>query len=290
MKINAECIKCILNRNIETARLHGTDEQVTEFTFDLMRMLLDSPEQASSPYFAPQIARLYTKHFGLSQDRYAEEKAISNRFVLERMDAISAMVQQSDDRLYAGFQFAILGNYIDFSALQGELSFETLDGMLEKAKDFHVDRDTFERLRRDLAAGRSLLYLTDNAGEIGFDRIFAEEIHRQFPELSITFCVRGGPTLNDATREDARIVGIPFPVIDNGSLIPGTVLAQASDDLRSAIAQADVIIAKGQANAETLMDTGHGYNVYYAFLAKCIRFTQRFGVPKLSPVLISERS
>lgn len=290
MRINADCIKCILNRNIETARLLGNDEQVTDFIMDLMRLLTDSPPQASSPYLAPQISRLYTKHFGLGQDRYAEEKAVSNRFVLERMEKITALVEASQDRLYAAFQFAILGNYIDFSALQGELSFDILDGMLEKAKEFHVDADTFAQLRADLSRGKKLLYLTDNAGEIGFDRIFAEEIHRQFPELSITFCVRGGPTLNDATREDAALVGIPFPVIDNGSLIPGTVLSQASTQLLDAIAQADVVIAKGQANAETLMDTGHGYNVYYAFLAKCIRFTQRFHVPKLTPVLIHEEN
>lgn len=288
MNINAECIRCILNRNIETAQSFGNDEKATAFALDLMKMLLDSPNQVSSPYFAPQISQLYTKHFGLSQDRYAEEKAVSNRFVLERMEKIRQLVAQSEDRLYAGFQFAILGNYIDFSALQGELSFDTLDGMLQKAREFHVDSNTFEQLRTDLSTGKSLLYLTDNAGEIGFDRIFAEEIHRQFPDLSITFCVRGGPTLNDATREDAELVGIPFPVIDNGSLIPGTVLSEASDDLRNAIAQADVIIAKGQANAETLMDTGHGYNVYYAFLAKCIRFTERFHTPKLSPVLVRE--
>ncbi len=288
MKINAECIRCMLNRNIDTAQLHGNDQQVTDFTFDLMRMFLDCPEDVSSPYFAPQISQLYTKHFGLSPDRYAEEKAISNRFVLERIEQISDLVAQSEDQLHAAFQFAILGNYIDYSALQGEVRFDTLDGMLQKAKQFHVDKDTFAQLRTDLSTGKNLLYLTDNAGEIGFDRIFAEEIHRQFPQLSITFCVRGGPTLNDATREDAAIVGIPFPVIDNGSLIPGTVLAQASKDLLDALAKADVIIAKGQANAETLMDTGHGYNVYYAFLAKCIRFTKRFNTPKLSPVLVRE--
>lgn len=288
MRINADCIECILRRNIETARLHGDDRQVTDFAFDLMRMLLDSPQYASSPYFAPQITKLYEKHFGLDSDRYAQEKKISNQFVLERMGRIHTLVEQSEDRLYAAFQFAILGNYIDFSALQGELNFNTLDMMLEQAKQFHVDSAVFEQLRRDLACGRNLLYLTDNAGEIGFDRIFAEEIHRQYPHLQITFCVRGGPTLNDATREDAALVGIPFPVIDNGNLIPGTVLAEAGSDLLNALAQSDVVIAKGQANAETLMDTGHGYNVYYAFLAKCIRFTQRFHTPKLSPVLIRE--
>lgn len=287
MRINADCIECMIRRNLETARLHGDDAQVTEFALDLMRLILKTPE-ASSPCFAPEISRLYQKHFGLDPDRYAEEKRLSNQFVLERMDQIRDLVSQSEDRLYAAFQFAILGNYIDFSALQGELSFDTLDTMLQKAKQFHVDAQVFARLRRDLASGKELLYLTDNAGEIGFDRIFAEEIHRQYPDLHITFCVRGGPALNDATREDAAIVGIPFPVIDNGNCTPGTVLSLAGDDLLAALKAADVVIAKGQANAETLMDTHHGYNVYYAFLAKCIRFTQRFSVPKLSAVLTQE--
>ena len=287
MRINADCIECMIRRNLETARLHGDDTQVTEFALDLMRLILKAPE-ASSPCFAPEISRLYQKHFGLDPDRYAEEKRLSNQFVLERMDKIRDLVSQSEDRLYAAFQFAILGNYIDFSALQGELSFDTLDAMLGKAKQFHVDAQVFARLRRDLASGKELLYLTDNAGEIGFDRIFAEEIHRQYPDLHITFCVRGGPALNDATREDAAIVGIPFPVIDNGNCTPGTVLSLAGDDLLAALKASDVVIAKGQANAETLMDTHHGYNVYYAFLAKCIRFTQRFSVPKLSAVLTQE--
>ena len=287
MRINADCIECMIRRNLETARLHGDDAQVTEFALDLMRLILKTPE-ASSPCFAPEISRLYQKHFGLAPDRYAEEKRLSNQFVLERMDQIRDLVSQSEDRLYAAFQFAILGNYIDFSALQGELSFDTLDAMLGKAKQFHVDAQVFARLRRDLASGKELLYLTDNAGEIGFDRIFAEEIHRQYPDLHITFCVRGGPALNDATREDAAIVGIPFPVIDNGNCTPGTVLSLAGDDLLAALKASDVVIAKGQANAETLMDTHHGYNVYYAFLAKCIRFTQRFSVPKLSAVLTQE--
>lgn len=287
MRINADCIECMIRRNLETARLHGDDAQVTEFALDLMRLILKTPE-ASSPCFAPEISRLYQKHFGLDPDRYAEEKRLSNQFVLERMDKIRNLVSQSEDRLYAAFQFAILGNYIDFSALQGDLSFDTLDAMLQKAKQFHVDAQVFARLRRDLASGKELLYLTDNAGEIGFDRIFAEEIHRQYPDLHITFCVRGGPALNDATREDAAIVGIPFPVIDNGNCTPGTVLSLAGDDLLAALKASDVVIAKGQANAETLMDTHHGYNVYYAFLAKCIRFTQRFSVPKLSAVLTQE--
>lgn len=288
MKLNSECILCLLRRHIATARLHGTDEQVTAFTRDLMRVLADSPENVSSPWFTPPITALFTKHFGLSDDRYAAEKRLSNRYALERMDTIRNLVQSSPEPLYAGFQAAILGNYLDFSALQGEVSFEKLDEMLALLHTIEVDRAVFDALRADLETGRELLYLTDNAGEIGFDRVFLEQIHAAYPSLAITVCVRGGPALNDATRADAGEVGMPFPVIDNGTRIPGTVLAQASDDLKAALGRATVIIAKGQANVETLLDTGHGYNIYYAFLVKCVRFIERFGKEKLTPMLVHE--
>ena len=182
-----------------------------------------------------------------------------------------------------------MGNYIDFSALQGEVSFGQLDEMLDMLYTIEVDRPNFAALRSDLERGKHLLYLTDNAGEIVFDRVFLEMIRDLFPDLSITVCVRGGPAQNDATVADAQAVGIPFPVIHNGTRIPGTGLELASDELKAALSIADVIIAKGQANVETLLDTGHGYNVYYAFLVKCKRFIDRFGKAKLTAMLVRER-
>ena len=289
MRLDSQCIQCLLKRHCETAAKYGNDEQVTAFTRDLMRMICDGPVEMSAPYYTPEIAKLFTDHFGLAQDRFAREKEESNRFALERFDKITGMVRGSDDPLYAGLQAAILGNYIDFSALQGEVSFEKLDGMLSLLHTIEVDRGTFEDLRADLKTGRKLLYLTDNAGEIVFDRVWLEVIRDTFPSLSITVCVRGGPAQNDATVEDAKAVGMPFPVIDNGTCISGTVLEKASPELRAAISTADVVISKGQANVETLLDSDHGYNIYYAFLVKCKRFIDRFGKEKLTPMLVRER-
>lgn len=288
MKLNADCILCLLKRHIATAETVGSEEQVTAFAKDLMAMLASSPEEVAAPWHTPGITRLFTEHFGLADDRYAEEKAMSNQFFLDRIDTIRTMITGAEDPLYAGLQCAILGNYIDFSALQGEVSFEKLDEMMNLARSFQLDRDVFAQLRADLEQGRELLYLTDNAGEIGFDRLFLETIHELYPELAITVCVRGGNTQNDATAEDAAVVEMPFPVIGNGTRIPGTVLKLASDELNDALTRATVIIAKGQANVETLLDTGHGYNIYYAFLVKCVRFIKRFGKEKLTPMLIHE--
>ena len=288
MKLNAECMECMLRRHLKTARAHGSEEQVTAFARDLMNLLANGPEEAASPYYTPAISKLFTKHFGLAEDRFKEEKEDSNRFVLARLETIRAQVRGAADPLYAGIQMAILGNYIDFSALQGEVSFEKLDQMIASAGEIEVDREVYAQLRQDLSSARELLYLTDNAGEIGFDRVLAEQIHALYPEISITFCVRGGPAQNDATREDAAVIGIPFPVIGNGSRIPGTVLSEASPELRRAMASADVVLSKGQANVETLLESRHESNLYYLFLIKCGRFIDHFGKPKFTPMLVRD--
>ena len=284
---NSQCLQCHFNKNLQTARELGTDEQAMEFARAMMELYLKNPQASSALEFGPEVNALLSRFYGLEGDRFLEEKRASNAFVLERMDALRRRCAAAPDPVYAGLQFSILGNYIDFSALYGEVSFEKLEEMLDKALEMELDREVYDALLADLERGKRLLYLTDNAGEIGFDRIFAEAIHERFPHLAITFCVRGGPTLNDATREDAAAVGIPFPVIDNGNTIAGTMLKFLGQEAREALETADVIIAKGQANVETLL--GSGYNIYFAFLVKCIRFRELFGKPKLTPMLVREK-
>ena len=288
IRFDAECLLCQMRRQVEVARSLGDDDRALAFAKDLMAMYQAAPENVASPWFTHQIDVILHRHYDLPEDRFLEEKEMSNRFVLERMGLIRERVESAPDSLYAGLQMAILGNYIDFSALQGEVSFEKLEEMLDGAARMELDRETFTRLCRELEQGKRLLYLTDNAGEIGFDRVFAEEIQKRYPHLEITFCVRGGITLNDATREYARAVGIPFPVIDNGNQVAGTVPELLSAEAKQAMDTADVIIAKGQANTETLY--GCGYNIYYAFLVKCARFQREFARPKLTAMLVAERT
>ena len=285
--IDSQCIQCHLRRNLETARKLGDEAQATAFAKDLLKLYLSAPADVSSPWLAPATSDLFQKYYGVPEDRFLEEKEISNRFVLERLDTIRSRVEGAEDPLLAGLRFAILGNYIDFSALQGQVSFEELDNLLNRAEEMTPAGDGYAKLCEDLQKAKRLLYLTDNAGEIGFDRIFAEVIHREYPDLDITFCVRGGPAMNDALRADAELMGIPFPVIDNGNRVAGTQIDQLSQEAKQALEAADVIIAKGQGNVETMY--GCGYNVYYAFLIKCDRFVAEFGQPKLTPMLLKER-
>lgn len=286
--VDTHCLQCYLKRNLDLVRPLGSEAQAMEFAKRLMQLYMDAPAGVSSPWFGPQVADLLHEMYGLPIDRFREEKLASNRFVLERLDQIRDRVRAAPDPVYAGLQFSILGNYLDFGALQGQVSFEALEQMLNKGLELELDRAVYDDLCRDLEDAKTLLYLTDNAGEIGFDRIFAEEIARRYPHLAITFCVRGQITQNDATREDAAAVGIPFPVIDNGNRVAGTQLDQLSEEADTALNTADVVIAKGMGNTETMF--GCGLNVYYAFLIKCQRFVTVFGQPMFTPMLVKEKA
>lgn len=285
--LNTDCILCHLRRNTDIARSLGTQEQLDEFTRGLLQIYLNLPEGHSTVWIEPGTDELYREIYGISGDRYAEEKAFSNRFAMERLDQIRSIAQAAEDPVYAGLQLSILGNYLDFCALHGEVDFEKLDALLNMAQTYDLDREVYAKLCRDLETGKKLLYLTDNAGEIAFDRVFAEQIAKRYPHLQITFCVRGGYAHNDATRADAEAVGVPFPIIDSGIKMGGTPLELLGEEAKRAMDAADVILSKGMGNAETLLDCG--YNIYYAFLVKCIRFEKRFHKPRMTPMLVRER-
>lgn len=285
--MNSQCILCLLERNAEKVQALGTQEQATAFMRELLQLYLDAPESASSPYLGPKITELYEKHYGLSGDRYAEEKRQSNAFVMERLPRLRRFVQEAKDPLLAAVQLSILGNYLDFAALKGEVSFEKLDEYLLLAASMQLDMDCYAALQNDLSKAKTLLYLTDNAGEIGFDRVLAETIRQLYPDIAITFCVRGKVTQNDATRTDAAAVGITFPVVDNGNAVAGTEISLLSKESKQALENADVVIAKGMGNTETMY--GCGYNVYYAFLVKCQRFVDFFGKALMTPMLVREK-
>ena len=285
--MSAQCFVCHMGHQVDAARALGDEETALAFSKELLRMYLEIPAGSHSSWLSPRTAKLFQKYYDVGPDRMWKEKKESNEFVRGKLDEIRAKVKTAADPLFAAIRFSILGNYLDFSALYGEVSFDKLDEMLDKALEMPLDEECYEMLRRDLAKGRKLLYLTDNAGEIGFDRILGEVIHEQYPDLEITFCVRGAPVLNDATRADAEFMGIPFPVIDNGNDLCGTELTLLGEEARKAMNEADVIIAKGMGNTETLY--GCGYPVYYAFLVKCPRFETVFGKPRMTPMLVREQ-
>jgi uncharacterized protein with ATP-grasp and redox domains len=142
-----------------------------------------------------------------------------------------------------------------------------------------------EAFRQAVAEATDILYLADNAGEIACDRLLIQ----QLLSVRVTLAVRGGAVVNDATLADAEAVGLHelVEVIDNGSDAPGTLLSDCSEDFRKRFAKADLIIAKGQGNFETLSDTGG--NIFFLFKVKCPVIAAHVGLPLGTHVLTGSR-
>lgn len=285
--MNATCMECFLTKRLEKIRSYGTPEQATEMAKEMLRMLGESGPEIDSALLGGLVDGRILEFFGITEDVMAQEKEMSNRFVLDRIEDIRNRIRNANDPVFAGLQYSILGNYLDFAALYGKVSFEALDEMLAGAADMVLDMDCYQRFTRDLENGKSLLYITDNAGEIVFDRLFAETLAEKYPHLEITFLVRGGNIANDATRTDAQVAGITFPVIDSGYAIGGTALDHLSKEAKNALYSADVVLSKGMGNTESLY--GCGCNVYFAFLVKCARLAEFFEAPLMKPLFVSER-
>ena len=241
----------------------------------------------SSPEVGSAVSAVYRECFGPERD-YTEIKRGFNAMMLALEPALRADVDAAPDPLERAVQYAMVGNYIDFSAL-GDVNEGELRRKLDAVGGMHVDASALEALRREAASARRLALFTDNCGEIVTDKVLLRALRGLNPALDIAVIVRGEPVTNDATLEDADQVGmgeVANRVIGNGCDLQGNVIARISEEARAEAEAADVLISKGQANYEGL--SGCGLNIYYIFMCKCQMFMDRFGVAQFSGVLTKE--
>lgn len=288
MQLDPFCIECQIRRQRLTAEKMGNPAATKAYLTDCLRILADAPDDIAAPWLAPRFYEAWVRYFP-DMDRYADNKRDSNAYALSREAALRARIEGAEDPLYTAVTLARVGNYLDFAALGDSVSFDTLDALTEQALADQVDPEEFEQFKADLAGAKKLLLLTDNAGEIVYDKLLLEQLAKDYPQLELVTAVRGGNALNDATRADAIEVGIDSVsrLIDSGAAVPGTQLSDCSEAFLSEFRSADVILSKGQGNFETLW--GCGANIYYLFLCKCELFVKLFSVPKLTGMFVNER-
>ncbi len=281
------CMHCLIKK-FTKAYPDSIDERTKlSYIQGVLACIARADVEMSAPEIVPEIEKVWEKHFG-PQKEFAEIKRHFNLLLLSMEDALWKKISESDRPLLSALQYAMMGNYIDFGAVEN-VTEEALLGFMEDAENIVPDKAVFEMLLHDLENGKKLIYLTDNCGEIVLDKLFLRTIVEIYPHLDVKAIVRGFPVLNDATMEDAEMIGLSdvVPVLDNGSPIAGTCLGKISKEAENEIEGADIILAKGQGNFETLLHSGK--NIYYIFMCKCLLFAERFGVPQYTGMLKNER-
>jgi len=266
-----DCYPCFLRQALSAARRAGADDAAQHAVVrETLALLHDLPTGATPPEIAHTVHGLVRARLGHA-DPYRDAKESSTRAALEIYPRLTALVAASPDPLAAAVRVAIAGNIIDFGVSDEVVDlWPTLQRVM--AQPFAIDHTA--ALRTELAAADVVLYLADNAGETVFDRVLIEQLG-----MPVTYAVKGGPVLNDATREDALAAGLDgcAAVIDNGSDAPGTVRRLCSPEFRDVLDAAPVVIAKGQANYETLSEAGP--RVFCLLQVKCPVIARDLDVP-----------
>jgi len=273
MRTSLDCIPCFARQALEAARFVTDDPAIHEQILrDVLRLAAEMDLAQRPPVVGQQIHRRLRQLTGVD-DPYRDVKDGFNRMALDMLPEFEAQVREGPDPLSLALRLAIAGNVIDLG-VNGGLTEDQARRAVAGAMDepFHGDVEDF---RQAVASADNILYLADNAGEIVFDRLLIE----QLPTERVTLVVRGGPILNDALMADAEVAGLIGLVetIDNGSDAPGTILTDCSESFRRRFAMADMIIAKGQGNFESMSDTPG--NIYFLFKAKCQVIADHVGLP-----------
>ena len=272
MKTYFDCVPCFVRQVLDSVRMTTDDTQLHEKVLrEALSMASEMDLNQSPPAMAQKIHQFIRKMTGIS-DPYLDVKNRFNKLALQMYPDLRMRIDTSTDPVETAVRLAIAGNIIDFGVNSTVESSQVERTIAESLTD-PFDRESLEVFKHAVSRAGEILYLGDNAGEIVFDRLLIE----QLPCEKITFVVKGGPILNDAVMEDAKIVGLTdvVDVIDNGSDAPGTILENCSETFRRRFDQSDLIIAKGQGNYETLSDVDK--NIIFLVRPKCSVLARHLG-------------
>lgn len=288
MKLNPFCMCCALNKQEQKIRHYPDMEKKTEYMKKVMALMSNTEEKDCAPSLSVDIQKLYSSFWNCPMEDFTEIKKEFNQLMLNMEISIEDKIRKSNDPLEKALLYARIGNYIDFAALSN-VDQSTVITLLDEKSSEALDEKEYKNFLHDLSSAKKLVYLTDNCGEVVLDKMAVKILKEQYPNLDITVIVRGYPVVNDATMEDAEEIGLTdlVNVIGNGSNVGGTWIPGINSESRELLYDADLIIAKGQGNFETLNDCG--LNIYYLFLCKCDLFQRRFHAENLQGMFLNER-
>ncbi len=283
MKISRECIHCLARQAVEIAEEATGNVAMQE---EIIKKSLKELGEMNFNETAPEIAfrmHQHAKNITGINDPYKRLKEQYNEIAKEIYERIieEKWLDKAEDPFDMACRLAIAGNIIDFSA---GLNLEYSD--IVKSVEDSIKNDIFgtgtAALREAVEKSNNIMYIADNSGEIIFDKFLLEHL----PAEKVTYVVKGGPIVNDATMDDAISSGVAelVKVIDNGHSAQGTILKDCSSTFKREFIKADLIISKGQANFETLSDI-KDKNIFYLLRAKCSSVAFAIGCKRMDYVL-----
>ncbi len=216
-------------------------------------------------------------------DPYKFTKKLANQKALKMLPHAKKLVESGytqQERFKKAVLCAIVGNIMEFDIPGHKFKLNNLATVLREAgRDLAIDDiDAAYELAKK---AQSVLYLADNAGEIVFDTLLVEQLKNM--GLKVTYVVKGGPVINDATMEDAEISKMTLiadEVITTGVDAVGLQKKEVSAEFLKVYEAAELVFAKGMGYAETLTEYKLTKPHFLMFRTKCVPVANFFCVPR----------
>lgn len=270
--LDKRCVNCFLKTYQRLFQKYKVSETQQRAFLAFFEHATSGENLKSTPEIQRNLNKTFCRIINI-EDPFQEEKDENNRTALELYNHWKPRVIEAENPYNLALRLAIAGNIMDYGANSSFDIVQTINRVLQSK--FAIDKS--EMLRDRLYNAQKVLFLGDNAGEIVFDRLFIETIMHG----NITFVVRGAPTLNDVTLDDAVQVGMHYAadLISNGYDAPSTILSRSSEEFHREYRTADVIISKGQGNLEGLLNENDP-RIFFLLMVKCDIVADLLGVNK----------
>ncbi len=284
MKVEPECESCLLSR-AQIQVYQATTNPALRFRClaEIVKLLNKEFKPTSNAAEIGTKRDRLIRQLTSCNDPYKYNKKLANEKALKMLPHAKKVVESSlnqQERFKKACLCAIVGNIMEFDIPGHKFTLNSLATCIREAsKDLVIDDiDAAYELAKK---AQGVLYLADNAGEIVFDTLLVEQLKNM--GLKVTYVVKGGPVINDATMEDAEISKMDLladEVITTGCDAVGLQKKEASAEFLKAYDAAELVFAKGMGYAETLTEYKLTKPHLLMFRTKCVPVANYFCVPR----------
>ena len=284
MKVEAECASCLLARaTAET--YYATTNPALRFRAikEVIKLLNKEFRPSTVPADIGTKRDRLIKELTGNDDPYKISKKMSNEKAVKLLPYARKLVEigyNQQERFKKACLCAVVGNILEFDIPGHSFTFRTLTkSFREAAKDLVVDDvdEAYELAKK----AQAVLYLADNAGEIVFDMLLVEQLKNM--GLEVTYVVKGGPVINDATLEDVKSSGmdkLADSILTTGTDAVGLLKKEVSPEFLKIYDKAELVFAKGMGYAETLTEYKLTKPHFLLFRTKCTPVANYFCAPR----------
>jgi uncharacterized protein with ATP-grasp and redox domains len=284
MKVEAECAACLLARATAETYYATTNPALRFRTIkEVMKLLNREFRPTTVPADIGTKRDRLIKQLTSNDDPYKRSKKMSNEKAVKLLPYARKLVEKGhnqQERFKKACLCAVVGNILEFDIPGHCFTFRTLTkSFRDAAKDLIVD--DVDRAYELAKKAKAVLYLADNAGEIVFDTLLVEQLKNM--GLKVTYVVKGGPVINDATLEDVEPSGmskLADNILTTGTDAVGLLKKEVSREFLKVYGEAELIFAKGMGYAETLTEYKLTKPHFLLFRTKCNPVANYFCAPR----------